>query len=247
MENAMIIIDAHCFVGNGRYKKQTAAQLLAAMENTGVEKAAICPVEEYSTVDNEEGNRQIAGLCRQYPDRFYGFAAANPWYGPKAEETLIRALDDGLNGVFFDSSLQGFSINDEISDPLMELCREYKAPAYFHTGTPAFALPLQLRYLALRHPKVNFIMGHMGANDFVSDIVPAMYQIENLYLETSMNLTCTLQDVLKNYPDRMIFGSASPRSHLDYELFKLRQACTDDTILEKVCGTNFQRIVGGRK
>jgi predicted TIM-barrel fold metal-dependent hydrolase len=242
----MIIVDTHCFLGDGRYKKQTVDQLFVAMEKAGVARAVICPVEEYTTVDNREGNRQIADLCWRYPDSLYGFAAANPWYGSKAVEILARALGDGLNGVFFDSSIQGFAINDELVDPLMELCREYNVPAYFHTGTPAFALPLQLRYLALRHPKVNFIMGHMGANDFVNDITPAMYHIENLYLETSMNLTCTLQDVLKKYPDRVIFGSASPRSPLEYELSKLRQASSDDAILEKACGANFQRIVGGR-
>lgn len=243
----MKIIDAHCTVGAGRYKNQTAEALLAKMDALGVTRAAICPVEEYVAVDCDTGNREIAAVCARYPGRFYGFAAANPWYGNKGARWLREALDAGMNGVFFDSSLQGFTINDEMVDPLIEICAEYRVPVYFHTGTPAFALPLQLRYLALRHPNVNFIMGHMGANDFISDAAPAMQGLENLYLETSMNLTCTLQDMVAKFPDRILFGSDSPRSEPEYELFKLREACgNDDDALEKACAKNFERIVGGK-
>lgn len=242
----MKIIDALCFVGNGRYKKQTEEALLKALEQTDTACAAIAPVEEYTVVNNAEGNRSTLSLCRKHG--WYGYAVANPWYGDKAAELLRDALEEGLNGVYFDSSIQGFTINDEIVNPLIEVCAGYHVPVYFHTGTPAFALPLQLRCLALRYPEVNFIMGHMGANDFISDVAPSMYRLENLYLETSMNLTCTLQDMLEKYPQRVIFGSASPRSPLEYELFKLREAADGkDRVLEQACAGNFERILGGQK
>lgn len=242
----MKIIDALCFVGLGRYRRQSADALLAAMDANGVEKAVLCPVEEQVTVDNAAGNRLMAELCATHSGRFYGYAVANPWYGQKAVDTLKAALDAGLNAVYFDSSIQGFTISDELADPLIDVCEAYGVPAYFHTGTPAFALPLQLRYLALRHPKVNFIMGHMGANDFISDVTAAMYRLDNLYLETSMNLTCTLQDMLAKYPERILFGSAAPRSEQAYELFKLRAATQDAALLEKACAANFEHIVGGK-
>ncbi len=242
----MRIVDALCFVGNGRYKQQTPEKLQSGMEQAGIACAAVAPVEEYIVVNNEEGNRRTRALCQKHG--WYGYAVANPWYGGRAVELLKDALEDGLNAVYFDSSIQGFTINDEIVNPLIEVCAKYRVPAYFHTGTPAFALPLQLRYLALRYPEVNFIMGHMGANDFISDVTPAMYQMKNLYLETSMNLTCTLQDMLKQYPQRVIFGSASPRSVPEYELFKLREAADSKAeMLKWACQENFERILGGAK
>lgn len=242
----MKIIDALCFVGQGRYRRQSAEGLLAAMDANGVEKAVLCPVEEQVTVDNAAGNQLVLELCARHPGRFYGYAVANPWFGQKAVDTLKAALDAGLNAVYFDSSIQGFTISDELVDPLIEVCQAYGVPAYFHTGTPAFALPLQLRYLALRHPKVNFIMGHMGANDFISDVGPAMYQLDNLYLETSMNLTCTLEDMLAKYPQRVLFGSAAPRSEQEYELFKLRATAAGADTLENACAANLEQIVGGK-
>lgn len=241
----MIQIDGHVNLGKGRYKNQDAETILRNMEENQIDQSVLCPVEEYLTVYNREGNQMIKEACRQYPEQFYGFAVANPWYGEEAVRLLTQAFEDGLNGAFFVSSLQGFLINDPIVDPLIEVCRQYKKPVYFHTGTPAFALPLQLAYLARRFPDVNFIMGHCGANDFVYDIDASMYQTRNLYLETSLNYCETIYKVVKQYPDRVIFGSDAPRSPLSFELEKTKKASADPLVMEQVMGGNLLRILKG--
>ena len=241
----MIRIDGHVHLGSGRYKQQDVPTILRQMRENGIDKSVLCPVEEYLTVYNREGNEMLAAACREHPDQFYGFAVANPWYGGQAVETLTQAFEAGLHGAFFVSSLQGFSINDPIVDPLIEVCRRYGRPVYFHTGTPAFALPLQLAYLARRFPEVDFIMGHCGANDFVYDIDAAMYRTENLYLETSLNYCETIYRVVADYPDKVIFGSDAPRSPLGFELGKTCKASSDPAVLDGVLGGNLLRILEG--
>ena len=241
----MLCIDAHVNLGNGRYKKQDVTTILKEMDVNRVDRCVLCPVEEYLTVYNREGNRMLAETCRKYPDKFYGFAVANPWYGEQAVEILTEAFEEGLHGAFFVSSLQGFSIDDAIVDPLIELCRKYGKPVYFHTATPAFALPLQLAYLARRFPDVNFIMGHCGANDFVYDIDASMYKTPNLYLETSLSYCETIYRVVEQYPERVIFGSDSPRSPQGFELGKVLKSTTDATVMEGVLGGNIFRILKG--
>lgn len=243
----MVCVDSLVNLGNGVYKQQDIATILRNMEISGVDKCVLCPVEEYVTVYNQEGNEMIAEACREYPDKFFGFAVANPWYGEKSVKILTEAFEMGLHGAFFVSSLQGFSINDPIVDPLMEVCQKYRKPAYFHTGTPAFALPLQLAYLARRFPGVNFIMGHCGANDFVYDIDASMYQTPNLYLETSLNYCETIYKVVSQYPDRVIFGSDAPRSPQAFELEKVRGASSDSSVLKEILGGNMLRILAGVK
>ena len=238
-------IDSHAYIGNGIYKKQTAEDILRDMDRVGIDKSVLVPVEEFITVYNEEGNRMILSEKNAHPDRFYGFAAVNPWYGKKAEEILVKAFEEGLDGAFFVSSVQGFSINDPLVDPLMEICAKYKKPVYFHTGTPAFALPLQLAYLARRHRDVNFIMGHSGANDFVYDIDASMKDTGNLYLDTSLNYCETIFRIVKDYPDRVIFGSESPRSPLEFEYSKAARSADDPAVLEKVFSGNLLRIMEG--
>lgn len=241
----MIRIDGHVNLGNGRYKQQDVETILREMQANGIDKSVLCPVEEYLTVYNREGNEMIAKACREHPDKFYGFAVANPWYGDQAVEILTQAFEEGLHGAFFVSSLQGFSIDDEIVDPLIEVCRRYRKPVYFHTGTPAFALPLQLAYLARRFPDVNFIMGHCGANDFVYDIDASMYQTPNLYLDTSLNYCETIYGVVKKYPERVIFGSDSPRSPQGFEYGKVQKASEDPAVMDGVLGGNLLRILKG--
>lgn len=237
--------DALSFVGAGRYKRQSPEELLRAMDENGVEKTVIAPVEEQIAVYNEEGNRAIAAACRAHPDRLLGYAVANPWRGTEAAELLRRALEEGLRGVYFDPSLQGFPLDDPLVEPLVELCGEYDVPIYFHTGTPAYALPFQLHFLARRYPQVRFIMGHGGANDFVADALPALFGLRNVWIETSMNLTVSIYSLLETAPDRIVFGSASPRSDLGYELQKLSATRAERAVLERVCSKNLAEVLGG--
>jgi len=241
----MRIWDALAFIGNGIYKKQSEEVLLDRMDEFGVEKSVIAPVEEYVTVYNDEGNRCILNACERHPDRFLGYAVANPWYGKRAIDSLRAALKSGLSAVYFESSLQGFTISDEIVDPLIEVCAEFDAPVYFHTGTPAFALPFQLHYLALRFPAVRFMMGHCGANDFVADSLPSLYKRDNIWLESSLTLTVTMYSCFCDAPDRYVFGSSTPRSDLGHELEKIRAACDDKEKLEKALSLNLEQVFGG--
>lgn len=237
-----MILDALSFVGCGIYKNQSPDLLLQEMDRHGVAKTLIAPVEEQITVYNQEGNRYIQTICEQNPERFAGYAVANPWYGAQAVDTLRSALQAGMAAVYFDSSIQGFIICDEIVYPLIDLCAEFDVPVYFHTGTPAFALPMQLHCLAQRYPTVNFIMGHAGANDFVADAIPALYKRDNIWIDTSMTLAVTQHSLLEAAPDRIVFSSASPRSDLLHELNKTRSVCTDEKLLDNVFCGNLQQV-----
>lgn len=241
----MKIIDSLSFIGQGRYKSQSVEELLRNMDQNGVEKALIAPVDEYVVAFNDEGNKMVRAACADHPDRLMGYAVANPWFGEKAVASLRRALDHGLKAVYFDSSIQGFAINDHIVDGLMEVCREYDVPAYFHTGTPSFALPFNLHYLAIRYPEVRFLLGHFGANDYVSDTMPSLYNRDNIWVETSLALTPAMTRFMREVPDRVIFGSCSPRSDISYELGKLRYGNPEPEALEKAVFKNIEQVLGG--
>lgn len=243
----MQIIDAIAFVGDDLYCKQTPEALLQEMNRYGVERTFIAPSEKYVTVYNREGNEMIADICRRWTERFSGYAVCNPWYGRKGIDELKRALDSGLEAVYFDSSIQGFTISDEIIDPFIEICREYKVPVYFHTGTPAFALPFQLHFLAKRFPDVQFIMGHSGANDFVGDALPALRGCSNIWLDTSLNLTVTFRTLSEAAPDRIVFGSASPRSKLGYEISRAEAGVIGEEKKRALFAGNVQKLFAACK
>lgn len=240
----MRIMDGHCHVGVGFEKRLLPEKLLEIMDENGVEKAVICPLEQYIAVENEEGNAYILEQVKKYPDRFIGFASVNPWYLKRGEEHLKRMFDKGLAGLKLNPKLQGFILYSDIVKGLLAVCEEYGKPVYAHTGTMVCAEPFQLTELAREFPEVNFIMGHSGNTDYWNDLPYAVQGVSNVYLETSHNLGIQgLIDIAGI--DRVIFGSNMPRSHQSHELKKIMDLPLDIKSKSMLCWDNMIRAIGG--
>lgn len=239
----MFIIDSHCHIGAGVRKSVTGDALVRAMDEAGVERAVVCTVDQFIAVRNREGNDDVLHAVEAHPDRFYGLAAVNPWFGERAVEELRRNLDAGMKGLKLHSHLQGFVLSDPIVHPLVEVCREYGAPLYAHTGTPITAEPFQLAELARTFPDVTMVMGHMGYTDFWYDAVPAALQSENIYLETSLIDIMNIHNAIEKVgAHRILFGSDFPESDLGLELEKIAMIDMDDEARGDILGRNAQRV-----
>jgi hypothetical protein len=241
-----MIVDAHCTIGLGRQFHFSAGDLVQKMDQAGIDRAVVGPVDEHITVYNREGNNFILAAVKAFPGRLIGFATANPWYGEPAVSELRRAFDAGLRGLTLNTALQGYFIHDELVHPLIEVAIEYQAPVYFHTATPIFALPFQLAELARCFPQVNFIMGHLGAADFWTDVVPAASQSANIYLETSLRSgVATIRNAIQTVgAGRVLFGSSAPESELEIELAKLHLVELPPDQERLVLGENMLRLLG---
>lgn len=179
------VIDAHVRLGDGRDATLSAAELLAAMNGLGIDRALISPQERCLAVDHREGNAFVADAARASGGRLLAYAVASPWRGARALDELARAAEQGAVALALDPAVQGFDLLDGQVDPLIEAAAERGWPVYVRTGTPSFALPLQLAELAFRHPAVAFLMGKSGATDFWIDARPALERAANLYADTA--------------------------------------------------------------
>jgi predicted TIM-barrel fold metal-dependent hydrolase len=219
---SMPIIDSHCHIGHGIRKAVSAEELLRQMDAAGISRAVLCTVDQFLAVKNREGNDEVIRAVKRWPHRFWGLAAANPWFQDEAVEELRRSLDAGLVGLKIHSPLQGFLLSDPLVHPLVEICRSFGGVVYAHTGTPITAEPFQLAELARTFPDVPMVMGHMGFTDFWYDAVPAALQSDNIHLETSlidiMNIATAIEKVGSR---RILFGSDYPESDLGLEVEKM--------------------------
>ncbi len=221
----MRIVDARCTIGDGRHATLSADALVHQLDELGVEAAVVGPPDRCLAVYNREGNELIRAACARHPGRLIGFATANPWYGDAAIEELRRAVDDGLVGLILHPPRQGFLLVDDVADPVLEAAEEAGLPVYVGTGTPAYALPLQLTEVARRHPGVRFVMGHMGHSDFWIDAIPAAEAAPNIYAELSYKQPhVILAAVAALGPGRAVYGSDAPFNEMRLELAKFRQA-----------------------
>jgi predicted TIM-barrel fold metal-dependent hydrolase len=245
MGGVPLIIDAHAHVGIGRYKALTPEDLLHQMDECRIDRAVICPVEEQVVLRNAEGNRFILNQVRRYPTRFVGFAVANPWYGKAAVAELEMALMEGLRGLKFHPTIQGFSINDPIAYPLVEMAALHRIPVYVHTGSPHFGEPFKLTELARRYSEVTFIMGHSGASDFWNDVPRCHRFAPNVLFETSRNGPANYSHMASNIgADYLVFGSNAPESCYSLEIASIRDVFTDRAELDKIFGLNMARALG---
>ncbi len=240
-----LVVDGHCHLGIGHDYRQTEDDLFREMDQYGVDKAVICPVNRCIAVDNREGNDTVLGAVKRHPDRLYAFATANPWYGERAVAEVRRALDEGARGIKLNPSLQGFLLCDELVNPLCELAEARNVPMFFHTGTPAYAQPTQLTELALRYPNVKFIMGHMGSTDFKLEAVTAGSVAANIYLDTSWIMPdIVLRAVATVGADRVLFSSDSPLSTVRIEIHARQATPLSAEDQAKVMGGTMLRLLG---
>jgi uncharacterized protein len=239
------LIDAHCHIGEGFHWGQTPEALLAQMDRLGIDRAVLVPADRHTAVDNVEGNDLVLRAVERWPDRFWGFATANPWYGERAVREFRRAIDQGLIGLNLDSNLQGYMICDPLVHPLIEAAIALNVPIYFSTGTPINAQPMQLVELALTYPQGRFIMGHSGNTDFWVDVPYALAQAPNIWPELSYNLPAVVRRVIDGGAgDRIIFGSDAPLTRLDLEVMKIGYWDTTESEKAGILAGNLLRLLG---
>ena len=113
-----MIIDACVTLGDERDTILPISDLLKQMDGAGVEQALVQPADRAFVVDNDEGNQAMLQAAASQPDRLIAACTVNPWYGPRAEEVVLRAIQQGARMVVFAPALQGFILGDELLFPV---------------------------------------------------------------------------------------------------------------------------------
>lgn len=212
----------------------------------GISYTVAAPADEFVAVYNDEGNAMMAEAVEQYPDRLSALAVANPWYGKKAVDSLKKAFEQGLCGLYLHPPRQGFQLTESVLDPLIKVCMEHDKAIYAYTGTPICAMPFQLAELARRFPEATFVMGHMGWTDFCGyDAIPAAQQSPNIFLETSYTTGGMVGIAIESIGvERVLFGTGYPRSRPAHEFEKLKPLNLPDEIFNKYANENARRVWG---
>ena len=216
----------------------------ALAERWGISHTVASPPDEFVAVYNDEGNAMMAEAVEQYPDRLSGLAVANPWYGKKAVDSLKRAFERGLCGLFLHPPRQGFQLAESVLDPLIKVCMEHDKAIYAYTGTPICAMPFQLAELARRFPEATFVMGHMGWSDFAGyDAIPAAVQAPNIIIETSYATSGLVKSAIDAIgAERVLFGTGYPQSRPGPEFEKLKPLNLPDEIFNKYANESARRV-----
>jgi hypothetical protein len=234
----MTVIDAH--VAAGELPSLPTLQvggLLRALDDGGIERAVVGPVGRWVAVDNEDGNRTLAGWAAAHPDRLAWWATVNPWYGSRAQAELRRAFAAGACGLKLSPSVQGFGLLSPLLEPVLDVAEEHARPVYVVTGVPVASEPLQLAELALRRPGLTFVMGRSGRTDFSLDLLPALTTGPNLVAETAYNGASLIARLVSELgAARVLFSTDVPFNDARLERERVERAGLSDADRAAVLG-----------
>ena len=149
------VIDCHAHAGTAQGLSApwtTTAdpeEILRRATEAGIQKTVIFPI----SADNFEiANREIASICRRYPDRFIGYAK----HDPVKEKGRVRAM---LLREIREMGLRGLKLHVHPTPEVLDTVAELRIPIIYHPGRVA-----QFEEIARDYPAVDFILAHLGSD-----------------------------------------------------------------------------------
>jgi hypothetical protein len=173
---------------------ELAREWAAELDRHGVARSALI-----ASVPGDEGS--VAAALAACPGRFFGYFMFNPLEADAAGRARA-AFASGLQVMCLFPAMHRYSMHDPRVEPVLEeaAAAQPNRAVFVHCGVltvgvrkklglPSpfdmrFSNPLDLHAIALRHPKLPFIVPHFGAGLFrealaLADLCP------NVYLDTS--------------------------------------------------------------
>ena len=240
-----MVIDACCTIEDEDAPALSAEGLLREMDLSGVDRAVVHPPDRCFAFENDEGNALTMRAARKHSGRFIPAVTVNPWRKDGCH-CLQKALDEGGRLASFSPGLQGFNPGcGPLNGILDRLAKSHPGvPVYVHTGHHSHGAPSQLFLLAGRFPEIRFIMGHSGATDYATDVVPVCRQRPNIYVESSFARPPGFVGRLRAVGwDRGIMGSGFPLNNLAFEWSEMRRLLPAEH-RNKVLGGNLAALLG---
>jgi hypothetical protein len=207
-----------------------AARWVQELDHHGIQSTVLIgsvPADEKSLIT----------AVQSYPQRFHGFFMLDPAQ-PDTHDKLTLGLGAGLKGVCLFPAMHRFSMQDDRVTAILEVVAEHPGVVVFvhcgvlsvgirgKLGLPSyfdmrFSNPLELHAVALRFPKINFVVPHFGAGFFREALMLADL-CSNTYFDTSssnewVKYQAPLMDVREVFrrsidllgPRRILFGTDS--------------------------------------
>jgi len=175
----------------------TGERLLRDMDEAGVERAMIMPVDwglvpafRSHTMDLWEQHLLHANVVKKHPDRLVAFACVDP-RRPNAVAMVERAVQDlGMVGLKVHPAA-GFFPNDSLAYPLYRKAQELGIPVMFHTGQEPKPLysrhcqPVYVDDVAADFPDLTIILAHAGLSAWWQEAAGVASVAPNVHLDIS--------------------------------------------------------------
>ncbi len=242
------IIDCHAHYGHSELVRIThteAEGMLRVMDRVGVEKVCVSSFMSIGP-DYGTGNKMVAEVIANHPERFIGYAVVNPNQPGKITTELERCFDDyGMRAIKLHPALHRYPIGGPAYEKVFEFAAVRRVPILSHE----WGAPDLLDRLAREYREVNFIMAHTGFWDGRSDFTYASVVGSNENVFVDLAYTNIYYSVLEELVDllgssKILFGSDFPLHDLAYQLGRVLFAKLGDEDKRMILGGNMLKLMG---
>lgn len=187
-----MIIDVHTHVGRMGRKTWTPKDLIASMDEAGIDYSILITLEEQPGV-GQLSVEEIIKVCEQNPRLIpVGRIDYNDSISAQTEAMIGYLRAKKILAVKFYLGYQKYHANDPKLHPIYKFCGENNFPVIYHTGMLEAGFPGLLRSshpltideVADSFPDLKIVMAHMG-NPWIMDCAAVVAKNKNVYMDFS--------------------------------------------------------------
>lgn len=244
--------------GDGRARMATAEELVASLDENGIDGAVVCGWPWRDEGPCAAHNDYLLDAARRFPGRLRPLATVAPLAGRVAVAEAARCLDAGAMGVGeLNADAQGFDFADPAPlAPLAGLLGERGRPLLIHASEPlghpypgkGRATPDRLLPFLAAQPELQVVAAHWGGGLPFYELMPEVAALaRRVWYDSAASTYLYRFEVFPRVAalvgaERVLWGTDYPLLRHGPFLRRTRAAGLDEPALAAILGDNARRL-----
>ena len=244
---------------NPEAKLATAEELIASMDECGVDRSVVLNLGWVSHELCVETNDYILEAVARYPQRLIGFCSIQPLAGGKAVKELERCAQSGAKGIGeMRPDIQGFDLRDSaVMKPVVEAAIEHALVFLTHASEPVGhqyfgkgnITPEVLYPFILNFPELKLVCAHWGGGLPFYALMPEVAEaLGNVFFDTAASPFLYQPQIFTQVADivtidKILFGSDYPLLSPKRVIAQLESIDFSQEDRAKILGGSAQRLL----
>ena len=245
---------------NPKAKLATADDLIASMDEEGIDISVALNIGWISHELCQETNDYIMEAVSHYPKRLVGFCAIQPKAGDAAIAELERCAKGGLRGIGeLRPDVQGFDLGDEATmAPIVKAANRHGMILLTHSSEPVgheyagkgeVTPDILYRFIG-RFPQIPFVCAHWGGGLPFYALMPEVASaLQNVFFDTAATPFLYRPEIFRYIAeiagvDKILFGTDYPLMPQNRVMKQLRSLDMGVDAEKLILGDNAKRLLG---
>ena len=245
---------------NVKAKLATADDLIASMDDEGIDISVALNIGWISHELCQETNDYIMEAVSHYPKRLVGFCAIQPKAGDAAIAELERCAKGGLRGIGeLRPDVQGFDLGDEATmAPIVKAANRHGMILLTHSSEPVghqyagkgkVTPDILYRFIG-RFPQIPFVCAHWGGGLPFYALMPEVASaLQNVFFDTAATPFLYRPEIFRYIADiagvdKILFGTDYPLMPQNRVMKQLRSLDMGVDAEKLILGDNAKRLLG---